>query len=112
MVSAANPKPRRTRSDGEQSRATILDEAARLATVEGIDGLSIARLADSVGMSKSGLFAHFGSKEDLQLATIDAANLVFREIVIDPALAEATGLERLRGLLENFLHHVEARVYP
>src|SRR3954453_5704300 len=103
---------RKRRSDGERTRNTILREAAQLATVEGIDGLSIARLADSVGMSTSGLFAHFGSKEELQIATIDAANLVFREIVIDPALAEATGLERLQGLLENFLHHVEARVYP
>ena len=103
---------RKRRSDGERSRAAILREAAQLATVEGIEGLSIGRLADAVGMSKSGLFAHFGSKEDLQLATMDAANEVFKEVVIDPALAEPTGLGRLRGLAENFLHHVEERLYP
>ena len=56
------------RSDGERSRRTILDAAAKLATVEGLEGLSIGRLADHIGMSKSGLYAHFGSKEDLQLA--------------------------------------------
>jgi AcrR family transcriptional regulator len=61
-------RERRRRSDGERSRTAILDEAARLATVEGIGGLSLGRLADEVGMSKSGLFAHFGSKEELQLA--------------------------------------------
>ena len=64
---------RKRRSDGERSRSAILREAARLATVEGLDGPRIGRLADAVGMSKSGLFAHFGSKEELQLATIDAA---------------------------------------
>ena len=65
--------PRKRRSDGERSRKAILQEAARLATVEGINGLSIGRLAEAVGMSKSGLFAHFGSKEELQLATIETA---------------------------------------
>ena len=58
-------RQRKRRSDGERSRKAILDEAARLATVEGIEGLSISRLADAVGMSKSGLFAHFRSKEEL-----------------------------------------------
>ena len=70
---------RKRRSDGERSRNAILREAAQLATVEGIDGLSIGRLADAVGMSKSGLFAHFGSKEELQLATIEAASALFTE---------------------------------
>src|SRR4051794_30326594 len=75
---------RRPRSDGERSRSAILREAGRLATVEGLEGLSLARLADAVGMSKSGLFAHFGSKEELQLATIDAAGGVFDELGIEP----------------------------
>src|SRR4029453_8974820 len=70
---------RKARSDGERSRDAILREAAQLATVEGIDGLSIGRLADAVGMSKSGLFAHFGSKQELQLATIEAASALFNE---------------------------------
>ncbi len=104
--------PRRLRSDGERSRAAILREAAKLATVEGIGGLSIGRLAGAVGMSKSGLFAHFGSKEELQLATIEAATAVFREQVIDPALAAPSGIERLVQLAESFLRHVEGGIYP
>ncbi len=63
-------------------------------------------------MSKSGLFAHFGSKEELQVATIEAARAVFTEQVIEPALAAPTGLERLRQLAENFLRYVEGGLYP
>src|SRR3954451_21957862 len=88
---AAQPT-RRRRSDGERSRAAILREAARLATVEGLDGLSLAHLADTVGMSKSGLFAHFGSKEDLQLATIEAASAIFDQLVIEPGAEAAPGV--------------------
>src|ERR1041384_3558454 len=102
---------RRRRSDGERSRNAILREAAQLATVVGIDGLSIGRLADAVGMSKSGLFAHFGSKEELQVATVEAASALFTEQVIEPAHGAPTGLERLRQLTDNFLRYVEG-VYP
>lgn len=104
--------PRRRRSDGERSRAAILREAARLATVEGLAGLSLARLADAVGMSKSGLFAHFGSKEELQLATVDAASAIFEELVIAPAAEAAPGVPRLRAYVERFLDHVEEHVFP
>jgi AcrR family transcriptional regulator len=103
---------RRRRSDGERSRAAILREAARLATVDGLDGLSLARLADAVGMSKSGLFAHFGSKEELQLATVDAASAIFEELVIEPASEAAAGVPRLRAYIERFLDHVEEGVFP
>ena len=106
------PRVRATRSDGERSRNAILHEAGRLATVEGISGLSISRLAEAVGMSKSGLFAHFGSKEELQVATIEAARAVFTEQVIEPAVDAPTGLERLRQLAENFLRYVEGGLYP
>ena len=105
-------RTRATRSDGRRSRAAILDEAARLATVEGIEGLSIARLADGVGMSKSGLFAHFGSKEELQLATIEAANDIFEERVLEPAATAAGGLERLRLLADGYLRYVEDETFP
>jgi AcrR family transcriptional regulator len=103
---------RRPRSDGERSRTAILDEAARLATVEGIGGLSLGRLADAVGMSKSGLFAHFGSKEELQLATIDTANEIFEEKVLTPAANASGGLDRLRALTGAYLSYVEARTFP
>jgi AcrR family transcriptional regulator len=110
-IHTPRPAPRR-RSDGQRSRDAILHEAARLATTEGISGLSIARLADAVGMSKSGLFAHFGSKEELQLATIDTAHALFHEHVIDPAQLAPNGIERLRSLLENYLSHIEHHIFP
>jgi AcrR family transcriptional regulator len=91
------------RSDGERSRNAILREAAQLATVEGLTGLSIARLAEAVGMSKSGLFAHFGSKEELQLATVETANAIFAEQVIQPAEEADGGLERFRRLTDGYL---------
>jgi AcrR family transcriptional regulator len=103
---------RRTRSDGERSRSAILREAARLATVEGLEGLSIGRLAQAVGMSKSGLIAHFGSKQELELATIETASAIFAEEVIEPALTRATGMERLEALADEFLGHVERQVFP
>src|SRR5437588_3183753 len=105
-------RARRRRSDGERSRAAILREAAQLATVEGIDGLSISRLADAVGMSKSGLFAHFGSKEELQLATVDTAEALFAAEVLDPVEGARSGLERLRRLVDGYLRYLEVETFP
>jgi AcrR family transcriptional regulator len=105
-------RDRRPRSDGERSRRAILDGAARLATVEGSDGLSIGGLAKAIGMSKSGLYAHFGSKEELQLATITAAEEVFDADVIAPAMQSDDGLPRVEALCERFLSHVERGVFP
>jgi AcrR family transcriptional regulator len=109
---APQRRPRSRRAGGEQSRAAILDAAARLATVEGIEGLSIARLADEVGMSKSGLFAHFRSKEELQLATVETASAVFSAQVVDPAMAAGSGIERLRRLVDGYLTYVEVDTFP
>lgn len=106
------PAGRKARSDGRRSRDAILRTAAGLATVEGITGLSLARLADAVGMSKSGLFAHFGSKEELQLATVDTACRIYTEVVVDPALAVEPGVGRLRALTDRFLGHVGDGVFP
>ena len=103
---------RRRRADGEQTRATILDAATRLATVEGLDGLSIGSLADHIGMSKSGLYAHFGSKEELQLAAIDTATEIFADNVIRPARDADTALGRLEALCENFFRYLERPVFP
>jgi AcrR family transcriptional regulator len=109
----APPKAeRKRRADGERSRSAILDAAAQLATVEGIGGLSMGRLADEVGMSKSGLFAHFGSKEDLQLATVEQASSLFDTQVLEPASTVSTGLERLRRLVEGYLRWVEVDTFP
>ena len=103
---------RRARSDGERTRAAILHEAARLATVDGLDGLSLAHLANAVGMSKSGLFAHFHSKQELQMATVEAASAIFDEQVIEPAGEAQPGVARLRAYIERFLRHVEEGVFP
>ncbi len=95
-----------------RSRNAILSEAGRLATVEGIEGLSISRLAQAVGMSKSGLFAHFGSKEELQLATIEAATEIFDRYVLVPAAAASSGFDRLHLLTEGYLDYIESDAFP
>ena len=105
-------KNRKPRADGQRSRQAILDAAAKLATIEGLEGLSIGRLADHIGMSKSGLYAHFGSKEELQLATVDTAGAIFSAEVIAPAQREATPLAKIEALCDQFLSHVERRVFP
>jgi AcrR family transcriptional regulator len=104
---------RRRRASGERSRRLILGQAARLATVEGLEGLSIGRLAEATGMPKSSVYVLFGSKEELQLATIDAARSSFLEEVVTPALrALPPGRERLEMLCEGFLGYVQRRVFP
>jgi AcrR family transcriptional regulator len=104
---------RRRRAPGERSRRLILGQAARLATVEGLEGLSIGRLAEATGMPKSSVYVLFGSKEELQLATIDAARSSFLEEVVTPALrALPPGRERLEMLCEGFLGYVQRRVFP
>lgn len=92
---------------GTQTREAILDRAVDLASVEGLEGLTIGRLSAELRMSKSGLFAHFGSKQELQLATIAAAAERFKAAVIDPALAEPDGAPRLRAMAGRYLEHVD-----
>src|ERR671923_198788 len=103
MTSGQQVRARRPRADGLRSRRTILDAAARLATLEGLEGLSIGRLAEHIGMSKSGLYAHFGSKEELQLATVATAAEIFRDDVIRPTEAVPAPLARLEALSDSFL---------
>jgi len=103
---------RRPNSHGAQTRSAIVRAAADLASVEGLDGLSIGRLASELAMSKSGLFAHFGSKEDLQLAAIEEARQRYVQQVIAPALAAGAGITRLSALCEAFLSYIERRVFP
>ena len=104
---------RRQRAPGERSRRRILGQAASLATVEGLEGLSIGRLAEATGMPKSSVYVLFGSKEQLQLATIDAAGTSFLAEVVTPALRTGKpGRERLETLCEGFLGYVQRRVFP
>jgi AcrR family transcriptional regulator len=97
---------------GERTRNTILDTAAALATQEGLEPLSIARLAEATGMSKSGLFAHFGSKEELQLATVDHAASLFVAEVIAPARSAPRGVARVWALCDNMVDYSERQVFP
>jgi len=83
-----------------------------LATVDGLDGLSIGNLAHALDMSKSGLYAHFGSKQDLQLATVEAASQIFRSQVVEPARAAPAGLEQIVALCDAFFDYLAGRTFP
>jgi len=104
-------KPILRRPRGLKTRQAILQKAVNLASLEGLEGLTIGKLASSLRISKSGLFAHFGSKEDLQCAVVEAAREIFVERVVRPA-NEFRGLKRLRDLCENWLSYGEGKVFP
>jgi AcrR family transcriptional regulator len=97
---------------GQRTRGSILEAAAALATKEGLEPLSIGRLADATAMSKSGLFAHFGSKEELQLATVDYAATLFVGEVIDPARSAPKGMARIWALCDHMIGYSERQVFP
>jgi AcrR family transcriptional regulator len=108
-----SPSPsRKPRADGIESRRSILDAAARLATIRGLEGLSIGDLAQHIGMSKSGLYAHFKSKEELELATIETAVEIFQNDVIQKVPPSVRGIARVHALTEAFLKHLMRRVFP
>jgi AcrR family transcriptional regulator len=94
-----------------RTRHEILEVAADIASAEGLEGLSIGRLAAELKMSKTGIFSHFGSKEELQIATVDFAKEVFLERVVKPALASPPGLKRLRTMLSSWLNYVGQNVF-
>lgn len=98
-------------AQGQRTRETILATAVDIASAEGLEGLTIGRLAAELGMSKSGLFAHFGSKEELQLATIDAARAIFVDVVIEPSFTSERGLPRLWSLVETWMQYANDCVF-
>ena len=102
----------RPSAGGERTRETILRAAASLATVYGLDGLTIGHLAATLGMSKSGLHAYFGSEQELQLATVAEAARVFDGEVVQPALAAPAGLRQLTAVCEAFFAHLERHTLP
>src|SRR5262245_40841813 len=108
----ATPTGRKPREDGQKSRHAILDAAARLATTHGLEELSIGELAQHIGMSRSGLYAHFKSKEELELATIDTAAEIFENDVVRNVPESPGGLARVHALTEAFLRHLARRVCP
>jgi len=106
-----SPAAEARQAQGDRSRQAILEVAVHLASAEGLEGLTIGRLAAETKMSKSGLFAHFGSKEELQLATIEAARSIFIKNVILPALKVEQGLPRLRKLCELWLDYANRKIF-
>jgi AcrR family transcriptional regulator len=105
-------RPDGRRERGDRTRSTILEGAARVASVEGLEGLSIGRLADHLGISKSGLYAHFRSKEELQLATILTAEAIYEREVVAPAMEAAEGAPRLLAFCDKFFDYVREGVFP
>ena len=101
-----------SQTKGERTRAAILDEALRIVSKAGLDGLTIGTLADATGMSKSGLFAHFGSREELLLAVLAHGQAEFAEVVFQPAMAKPRGLPRLRSMFVNWLDWTESAELP
>lgn len=99
----------KARSGGTRER--ILAHCVQIASSEGLSALTIGRLATDLGMSKSGLFGHFGSKEELQLATIKAGADIFTRAVVHPAFDQPQGEARLRALAENFVNYLEKEVF-
>ncbi len=97
---------------GMRTRQAILAHAARVGSAEGLAAVSLQRLASDLGISKSGLFAHFGSKDELHLATIDAAAEIFTAEVLRPALAAPRGAGRVWALCKSWLSYVERGVFP
>jgi AcrR family transcriptional regulator len=97
---------------GQRTRQAILSHASRLASAEGLEAVSLQRLATDLGISKSGLFAHFGSKEELQLATVEEAARVFTEEVLRPGLKPPAGIGRIWAMCNAYLSYVQREVFP
>jgi len=97
---------------GARTKQGILDRAVDIASVEGLEGLTIGRLAEELEMSKSGLFAHFGSKEELQLATVEAARQRFLDSMFRPALKAPRGYPRLVAICRAWLAYIKRGVFP
>ncbi|TMB79925.1 MAG: TetR/AcrR family transcriptional regulator [Chloroflexi bacterium] len=102
----------RRRLRGMRTRQAILVHAARVGSAEGLEAVSLQRLAGDLGISKSGLFAHFGSKEELHMATIEAAAQIFTDEVLRPALQVPRGLGRVWALCNSWLSYLERGVFP
>ncbi|MDQ6629114.1 MAG: TetR/AcrR family transcriptional regulator, partial [Pseudomonadota bacterium] len=95
---------------GQQTRAAILDAALALASHIGLEGLSIGALAEVTGMSKSGVFAHFGSREELQISVVREYHAKFEDEVFRPAMSAARGLPRLRALFDRWVRRVSVEI--
>lgn len=105
LTPQTNPAPAPL-AKGDKTRETILESALRIVSRDGLEGLTIGELAKVVGMSKSGLFAHFGGKDELQLRVLELATTNFVDHVMKPAFTAPRGQERIRALFKNWLSHL------
>jgi len=108
--SSAEPAPPRPMMKGQQTRAAILDAALALASHIGLEGLSIGALAEVTGMSKSGVFAHFGSREELQISVVREYHAKFEDEVFRPSMSARRGLPRLRALFDRWVRRVSVEI--
>src|SRR5215212_11347934 len=97
---------------GERTRQSILERAVDIASLEGLQGLTIGRLAEELGLSKSGLFAHFGSKEELQIATVETAAHRYIAEIFSEALLQPRGYPRLIAICNSWLSYIRRGVFP
>jgi AcrR family transcriptional regulator len=112
MLSFDDMSPRRSVAEARDTHAAIVARAVDLASVEGLEGLTIGRLAGDMQMSKAGVIGHFGTKEELQLQALRAANAVFRREVWDPNAHRKPGLPRLLAICDAWIGYLERRVFP
>ena len=112
MAALEGHRPDLRRERGDRTRRAILENSARLSSVEGLEGLSIGRLAEHMAISKSGLYAHFRSKEELQLATIRTAEAMYDEALVQPALAEPPGVARVLRFADLYLDYLRDGPFP
>jgi AcrR family transcriptional regulator len=104
--------PRRSVADAARTRSAILERSVRLASVEGLEGLTIGRLATDLEMSKGGVLGHFGTKEELQLAALEAASEIYRREIWEPAQDAAPGRARLLAICDAWLSYLARDVFP
>jgi AcrR family transcriptional regulator len=104
--------PRRSNAQAAQTRAAIIDRAVQTASIEGLEGVTIGRLADDLGMSKAGVIGHFGNKSDLQRAAFRQAQKIFTAEVWEPAKDKPKGLPRLSAICDAWIEHVTHSPFP
>ncbi len=104
--------PRGTAQESDRKKAAIAERAAGMASVVGLEGLTLGGLAGDLGMSKAGMLGHFGSKENLQLAALDTAMGIFRRQVWEPASAAEPGLPRLRAIASAWIDYLDGDCFP
>lgn len=112
LLAALQTLDDRPLSAGQSTRQKILEKAAAIASLHGLEGLTVGQLSKELELSKSGLFAHFGSKEELQMAVVNYASRRFIEEIVRPALERDRGLERLKAMVDLWLAYVERSVFP